>query len=74
MIGWMSDHVDDHAGGWASPEAMQGTCQEWSAGNPGGMSEGDRIVWCDDMVSWMQQHATQWGSWSGWMMHGPKMG
>ena len=73
MIGWMSDHMDDHAAMWASPQAMQATCQEWSAANPGGMSEGHRIVWCDDMASWMQQHAAEWGSWNGWMMHRPMM-
>ena len=70
----MSDRMDDHSGMWASPEAMQATCQEWSAANPGSASEGDRIVWCNDMVSWMRQHAAQWGSWNGWMMHGPMMG
>jgi len=74
MIGWMSDRMDDHPGMWASPESMQATCQEWSAANPGGVSEGKRIVWCDDMVAWMQQHASQWGSWNSWMMHGPMMG
>jgi hypothetical protein len=53
---------------------MQATCQEWSAANPAGVSEGYRITWCDDMVTWMQQHAAHWGSWNGWMMHGPMMG
>jgi Tfp pilus assembly protein PilV len=74
MIGWMSDRMDDHPGMWASPGAMQATCQEWSAADPGAASEGYRIAWCDDMVSWMQQHAAHWGSWNGWMMHGPMMG
>ena len=74
MSGWMSGRMDDHLGMWASPEAMQTTCQEWSAANPGSASEGYRIAWCNDMVSWMQQHAAQWGSWKGWMMHGPMMG
>jgi hypothetical protein len=74
MIGWMSDHMDDHPGMWASKQAMQATCQKWSAADPGGMSEGYRIAWCSDMVSWMQQRAAQWGSWNGWMMHGPMMG
>jgi hypothetical protein len=74
MIGWMSDHMDGHPGMLASPQAMQATCQEWSSANPGSVSEGYRIAWCDDMVSWMQQHAAQWGSWNGWMMHDPMMG
>ena len=74
MIGWMSDRMDDHPRMWVSPEAMQETCQEWGAANPAGVSEGYRIAWCDDMVSWMQQHASQWGSWNGWMMHGPMTG
>ena len=70
----MSNRMDDHPGMWASPEAMRTTCQEWYAANPEGASEGYRPSWCDDMVSWMQDHATQWGSWNGWMMHGPMMG
>ena len=74
MSGWMSDRMDDHPGMWASPQAMQTTCQEWSTANPGGANEGDRIAWCDEMVSWMQQHAAQWGSWNGWMMHGSMIG
>ena len=37
-------------------------------------SEGYRIAWCDEMVSWMQHHAAQWGSWNGSVMHGPMMG
>jgi len=53
---------------------MRASCQEWSASNPAGVREGNGIAWCDDMVSWMQQHAGQWGSWNGWMMHGPMMG
>jgi hypothetical protein len=74
MIGWMSDRMDDHPGMWATPEAMRATCQEWSSSNATSVSEGDRIAWCDEMVTWMQQHAAQWGSWNGWMMHGPMMG
>ena len=74
MSGWMSDRMVDHPGMWASPQAMQTTCQEWSAAHPGSASEGNRIAWCNDMVSWMQQHAAQWGSWSSWMMHGSMMG
>ncbi len=74
MTDWMADHMGGHPDNWASPAAMRTTCQEWSASDAAGVSEGNRIVWCDDMVAWMQRHAAQWGSWSGWMMHGAMMG
>jgi hypothetical protein len=74
MIRWMSNRMDDHPGMWASPAAMRTTCQEWNAANLEGASEGYRPSWCDYMVAWMQQHASHWGSWDGWLMHGPMMG
>ena len=76
MRGWMSDRMDNYSGMWASPTAMRATCQQWgAAASPSDSgNEANRAQWCDDMVSWMQQHAAQWGSWNGWMMHGPMMG
>ena len=74
MTRWMSNRMNDHPGMWASPEAMQTTCQDWSAADLEGASQGYQQSWCNDMVTWMQQHAAQWGSWNGWMMHGPMMG
>ena len=74
MVGWMSGRSEGHPGMWASPEAMQATCEQWNAADPIGATKGDAVAWCEGMVSWMQQHAAQWGSWNGWMMHGPMMG
>jgi hypothetical protein len=67
--------MDGHPGMMATPAAMRATCQQWAASEPSKSgTENDRNTRCDDMVSWMQQNAKQWGSWSGWMMHGPMMG
>ena len=73
MTNWMADRLNDHPGMMATPAALQATCQQWSFAHPGDLSEGQRIPWCDDMVTWMQQNAQQWGSWNGWIMHGPMM-
>ncbi len=75
MTGWMSGRMDDHPGMWATPDAMRTTCQSWAASSASvGVGETEGSALCRDMVDWMQQHAAQWGSWNGWMMHGPMMG
>ena len=75
MVQWMTGRAQDHPGMWASPDAMLTTCEQWAASAPSDSGkETDRVLWCNDMVSWMHHSATQSGSWDDWMMHGPMMG
>ncbi len=78
MAGWMTEQL--HAGEtgsamWANPDAMRATCRQWMSTAPGiAGSGGDASAWCNQMVAWMSQYGSQWGSWNDWMMHGPMMG
>ena len=75
MVGWMSDRAGDHPGKWASPSAMRSTCEQWAASSPSGSgSESSRTQLCDVMVSWMQGHESEPGSWKNSMMSGSMMG
>lgn len=75
LMGWMSDRMGVYSGMWASPTAMRATCEQWATSTfPQSEVGANRTPWCDDMVSWMHQHAAHWGSWNGWLMHGPMMG
>lgn len=80
MAGWMGDHMG--ANGmtpsmmWGDPERMRATCQQWMDDHPPADIAEPR-AWCDDMVTWMTDHMSDWSGqehWGGWMEHGPMMG
>jgi len=75
MVSWMSAHADNGNAMWAGPGAMRATCEQWvSSSSPGPARPSGSSQWCEQMVAWMSQYAGQWGSWSGWMRHGPMTG
>ena len=55
---------------WSDTTAMRSTCRRWTSTGPAAAS-GVRPQVCDDMVTWMAQHA---GNWDNWMMTGRMMG
>lgn len=75
MVSWMSAHAGNGNAMWAGPGAMRTTCEQWvSSSSPSTAPPSGSSQWCEQMVAWMSQYAAQWGSWSGWMRHGPMMG
>jgi hypothetical protein len=57
---------------WDSPSAFGSTCRHWLATETQSSVSGTTSPeWCDEMVSWMEQHI---GNWDDWMMHGTMMG
>lgn len=56
---------------WGSPATMGSTCRQWmDTHSRASISTTASSGWCDEMVSWMEQHI---GNWSDWMIHGNMM-
>lgn len=74
MTDWMRQELrSGHMTGpmmWSDPSTMRATCRQWMATRPSSASGIDPQV-CDQMVSWMAQHAGNWGT---WMMSSRMMG
>jgi hypothetical protein len=57
---------------WGSASSMDSVCRQWmNSGSRTSISTTASPGWCNDMVSWMQQHI---GNWGDWMMNGNMMG
>jgi hypothetical protein len=71
MAEWMSQQLRNRRMTgpmmWGRPTAMRATCRQWMATVFGTAS----APWCDELVSWMEQHI---GNWDSWMMNGNMMG
>lgn len=68
MVGWMRGQM--HGGQmmgstmWGDAQRMRATCNRWLATDPEDIPSGaDPRAWCDDMVTWMDQHTDDWGDW-----------
>lgn len=69
MVSWMRDRMSGAmmgSGMWDGPDGLRDSCRLWAGENPrdAGNSAASR---CDDMVEWMDGHATD--GWGTWMMH-----
>ena len=76
MADWMTEQL--HSGRmtgsmmWGSATTMGGTCRKWlGTDSRSSIASSAWPSWCDEMVSWMEQHI---GNWDGWMMSGHMMG
>jgi hypothetical protein len=75
MGGWMNDQVrSGNMQGqmmWGDPDRMRSTCRQWMSSDSTATTSAAAGDWCDDMVTWMQDHMD--GDWAAWMMHGGMM-
>jgi hypothetical protein len=57
---------------WGSAPTMGSTCRQWmDTESRASISTTPSPGWCNQMVSWMEQHVGDWGN---WMMNGSMMG
>jgi hypothetical protein len=57
---------------WGTATTMGSTCRQWmDTGSRASISTTPSPGWCNQMVSWMEQHVGDWGN---WMMNGDMMG
>jgi hypothetical protein len=74
MTLWMGQQLHSgHMTGpmmWSDTTSMRNACRQWMSSGPPAVS-GVSSQACDDMVTWMAQHA---GNWASWMMTGRMMG
>jgi len=76
MAAWMSEQLRNGrmTGSmmWGTATAMAATCRQWMGTDSRPTVSGTASpAWCDEMVSWMEQHI---GNWHDWMMNGDMMG
>jgi hypothetical protein len=76
MADWMTEQL--HSGRmtssmmWGSATTIGATCRKWlGTDSRVSISSSASPSWCDEMVSWMEQHI---GNWDRWMMSGHMMG
>jgi hypothetical protein len=77
MADWMDQQLrNGHMTGpmmWGSATTMDSVCRQWmDTASRASISTTASPGWCDDMVSWMEEHMGNWGDWmtSGTMMGG----
>jgi hypothetical protein len=57
---------------WGGATTMGSTCRQWmDTDSRASISSTPSPGWCNQMVSWMEQHI---GNWGNWMMNGNMMG
>jgi hypothetical protein len=57
---------------WGSAASMESACSQWmETDSRASISTTASPGWCNDLVSWMEQHIVNW---SDWMMNGNMMG
>jgi hypothetical protein len=71
LTSWMAKHVNHNQGSWTSTTSVRSLCERWTKASPSeAISNSQNASWCNEMVVWLEQHATLWRSLASWTAMG----